>query len=376
MTSAPGSVTEIPVDEWGHRLKSAAGHNSAPLIFRASVEFTERCNLRCVQCYISQPAGCQEVRQRELSLAQWGRVLDEMVDVGLLWLLITGGEPLLRPDFLEFYISAKKRGIHTTVFTNGTLLTPEIADAFVEYPPWRVEVTLYGATEQIYERVTRVPGSYARCRRGIDLLLSRGVDLALKMTVVDLNAAELHAAEKLAADLGTEFRYDAVLFPRFDGDHRGLYHRLTPEQVVSLERNDGNRRQGWEEACSKPVVARDPHRLFLCGAGLKTYHISAYGELTPCMMVRWLSYDLLAGSLREALDGFLPSVRRIETQKQIRCRTCRLAVLCPRCPAWAYYESGDPESQVDYACQLSVLRSQEVLNGTKQALHNGLGGQV
>jgi len=359
VTSTTSGIREIPAQDWLRELRSTPSPDAISLIVSASMEFTERCNLRCAHCYINQPAGDEAIRARELSIKEWDRILGEMADSGLLWLLVTGGECLLRPDFPEFYVSAKKRGLHITVFTNGTLLTPEIADLFVEYPPWNVEITLYGATEQTYECVTRVPGSYARCLQGIRLLLDRGVALALKMTVLDLNEAELQAVEQLAATFGTKFRSDAVLFSRLDGDHRGIAHRLTPEQIVALESSDDRRLQGWEKECSKSLEGADRGRLFLCGAGRRTYHVSAYGDLSPCMLARWARYDLRHNPLSDALKEFLPRVvGQMRTRRGTPCETCEWMQLCPGCPGWAYCETGDPEMPGEFPCRVAQLRYQ------------------
>jgi MoaA/NifB/PqqE/SkfB family radical SAM enzyme len=73
-----------------------------------SAEVTARCNLRCAHCYINLPADDRAARQRELSLQDWRRIIDEIVAEGCLWLLFTGGEPLVRPDFPDIYLHAKK----------------------------------------------------------------------------------------------------------------------------------------------------------------------------------------------------------------------------------------------------------------------------
>ena len=135
----------------------------------------------------------------------------EVTDAGCLWLLLTGGEPLLRRDFLDIYTYAKRKGLILTLFTNGTLITPRIADYLAEWRPFNIEITLYGATQETYERVTGIPGSYARCRRGIDLLLERKLPLNLKTMVMTLNHHELDQMKSLAASLGVQFRFDPIM---------------------------------------------------------------------------------------------------------------------------------------------------------------------
>ena len=176
------------------------------LSVNGSLAFTYRCNLACSHCY-----GVVEPGKKELSTHEVFLVLDEMADAGCLWLLLTGGEPLLREDFLDIYFYAKRKGFIVTLFTNGTLLTKEIADTLKSYPPFVVEVTLYGATRQVYERVTGVVGSFDKCVSGIDLLLNRGISLKLKATLTTVNKEELVDIEAFAKKkTNTVFRYDPV----------------------------------------------------------------------------------------------------------------------------------------------------------------------
>ncbi len=316
--------------------------------------------MRCAHCYVNRPAGDDEVHRKEMALDRWQGILDQVAEAGTLWLLVTGGEPLLRPDFADFYLYAKRKGLHVVLFTNGTLLTPGLADLLAEYPPWFVEVTLYGATAATYERVTGVPGSYARCRQGIDLLLERGLALNLKTMAMTLNVHELDAMQQMADRWGVDFRWDPGVHSRLDGDRRPLACRLSPEESVILEGKDPKRMQRWGEVCGLPWLRPDGRKLFVCGAGSSTFHLDPYGGLYPCLTTRWLRYELLQGSVEEALGSFLPSVRALTRTSNSPCLTCDLRILCQSCPAWAYGETGDPEAAEPFRCRQAHLRQQEL----------------
>ncbi len=145
----------------------------APL--QASIEVTRRCPLECLHCYNNLPMGDVEARRRELNKDEHFRLLDELVEMGCFWLLYTGGEIFARKDFLEIYTYAKQKGFLITLFTNGTLISVEIADYLVEWPPFAIEITLYGRTKETYEALTQIPGSYEKCLRGIELAAGVGV---------------------------------------------------------------------------------------------------------------------------------------------------------------------------------------------------------
>ncbi|MCD4774455.1 MAG: radical SAM protein, partial [Candidatus Aegiribacteria sp.] len=139
------------------------------------IEITARCNNDCTHCYINLPAGDHEAKNKELSLKQICDIADQAVEMGALWCLITGGEPLLREDFFDIYMVLRKKGLLTSVFTNACLVTEEHADLFQKYPPRDIEVTVYGVTKSTYEKISRRPGSFEAFMCGLDILLSRGI---------------------------------------------------------------------------------------------------------------------------------------------------------------------------------------------------------
>ena len=259
-------IPQVSYSEFGRRLQATLDEQRTPL--SGSIEVTERCNLRCVHCYINQPAGDAAARARELSLDEWCGLLDQMADEGCLWLLLTGGEPFLRPDFLDLYLHAKKLGMLVTIFTNGTTITPRIADTMAEWRPSGIEITLYGSTEETYERVTGVPGSYARCMAGIELLLARDLPLKLKSMVLTLNRHEVWEMKAYAEGLGLEYRFDPALNLRLDGDGGAAQFRIPPREVLALDLADEKRTVEWKEFCEKFWGAPpQPEYLYQCGAG-------------------------------------------------------------------------------------------------------------
>ena len=128
-----------------------------------TIEVTRRCPLDCQHCYNNLPMG-DKTGSREFSYKALPPI-DEIVEAGCLWLLFTGGEIFARRDFLDIYTHAKRKGLIITLFTNGTLITPQIADYLIQWRPFNIEITLYGATRETYERLTGVAGSFDRCLR-------------------------------------------------------------------------------------------------------------------------------------------------------------------------------------------------------------------
>jgi len=352
------SCPEITLSDVGDELLAQLGGRRYPL--GATFELTERCNLRCLHCYIKQPAGSPEAASRELMLPQVQVVLDKMADAGGMFLVLTGGEPLLRPDFPKIWRYAKGKGMLTTLFTNGTLLTPQIADLLAEYRPYAVEITLYGATAQTYERVTGIPGSYARCLRAIEMLLYRGIRLNLKSVVLRANRHEMDAMAGLAAQYGTPYRFDGVLWPRLDGGEAPFEQRLAPAEVIGLDEGHPERLAEWKRLGEQfaGVAVRNEY-VYNCGAARRTYHVDSAGRMSACMMARRPAFDLVGGNFQEGWE-LLGAAIRAKRTLDTPCLTCTVGALCMQCPGWSQMAHGDDETPVDYVCEMGRLRASEI----------------
>jgi radical SAM protein with 4Fe4S-binding SPASM domain len=285
-----------------------------------------------------------------------------MAAAGCLWVLFTGGEIFARKDFLEIYTHAKRQGFLITLFTNGTLITPDIADYLVEYPPFYVEITLYGRTRETYEQVTGIPGSYDRCLQGIRLLAERDVPLDLKSMAITVNQHEIWEMKRFVEeDLGLAFRFDALINPRYDCSQSPLDVRLTPAQVVKLDMLDPKRVAEWKEFSSifggPPNSPEEVRQLWRCGGGLNAFAIDPYGMMRMCALSQNDAYDLRQGSFAQGWEQALYQLRQKQITKQTKCVACGIRSMCGMCPANAELECSDAEVPVDFLCQVAHLRS-------------------
>jgi len=347
------------------RLKAGLDARRIPL--EGTIETTFRCNLNCVHCYVNEPAGSAEERSLELGLERLKRLVDEVVAEGCLFVLFTGGEVLLRPDFPELYLYARSQGLLVTIFTNGTLVSERIADLFAEHRPERVEISLYGMTKQTYERVTRVPGSYEKCLAGIRRLVERRVPLVLKTMALTWNQHELGQMAEYARSLGLDFRFDSSLNPRVDcGSNRNGELQLDPERALQLDLGSPERMAGFREFCERftsPDVERDSEKVYSCGAGQSSFTVDPYGRLQMCQLSRRSYHDLKTGDFAGGWHGLFPRLRERTWQTNDVCRRCNLMPLCGSCPGAAEMETGDPESIVPAFCEITHLRAWAAMDG-------------
>ena len=326
-----------------------------------SLELTKRCNLRCAHCYVGSARTASSDARPEMKTDKVLALLDDIRDAGCLSLLITGGEPLLRPDFLKIYERAKENGMLVTLFTNGTLVKDRILDLFSDLPPRSVEISLYGATAHTYEAVTGVPGSYAKCIRGVEGLLDRGIEVGLKTVLMSLNRHEFFEIEKIAKQYGTSFRFDSDIFPRFDGDRTPVTLRVPVEDAIGFEMSAPERLDGWSKFLDSNNKFRLSDRLYCCGSGVTNFHIDAQGHLFPCLMISEVCFDLLSGSFDEGWES-MTRLHEKKTAPANRCVGCDKIALCGYCPAFFMLETGDENRASEYLCTSGMARYNAIMN--------------
>lgn len=336
------------------------------------LEITARCNNNCRHCYINLPQEDKSAGQRELLVEEINKIADEAVSLGAFWCLISGGEPLLRKDFFEIYLDLKKKGLLVSVFTNATLITDEHIQFFKSYPPRDIEVSVYGVTEEVYEKVSRKPGSFKRFIRGLNLLLDNGIKVRLKAMALRSNVHELPKIARFCRERTKDyFRFDPFLHLRFDGDAQRnseiKSERLSAQEITAIERADSQRFGALRNGCDKLITPEREHKscshLFHCGAGQGSFSVSYDGYFRLCSSL-WQKdciYDLKKGRLREAWEDFVPKIWQMHSDKQEflnNCRVCPIINLCLWCPAHSYLETGKLDQPVDYFCKVAHSRKE------------------
>ncbi|MCX6362066.1 MAG: radical SAM protein [Armatimonadetes bacterium] len=317
-------------------------------------ELTARCNLACGMCYIRKPANDPHERANELTAAQWVDVTQQAVDAGMVFLTLTGGEILIRKDFFELYEPMTRMGLVITLFTNGTAITPAVAERLAKNPPLRVEISLYGATETAYDRVTGTANAYDKCLRGIRLLAEAGVNVVVKSTVTKYNAHELDPMKRMAAEWGVPFFAASLLTQRRDDDLSQIQDfRRQAKDAVDLEAADPATAAEIRDAlaAAPPPPDADP---FYCSAGKSSFTIGPFGQMSACI-------DLPLPGAPVAEIGFAEAWKRVcefvgTVPVNTSCSSCALRNMCPSCPAWSYGENRTLNQPVKYLCDLAAER--------------------
>ena len=318
-----------------------------------SINLTDRCNLQCIHCYL----GTRTAFDNELTTSEWIRILDEIADAGCLFLLITGGDPTLRADFIKIYKHIKNIGLLPSLFTNGTRITNEICNTLRKYPPRKVEISLYGATPATYEKVTGVPDMFDQCIKGIERLLDAGINVGLKTVLMTLNVDEYEQMEALAEKYDVPFRMDPLIFPKFNGDKSPLKLRVDPERAIACELKNEEKLNSLLDYYNRYKEREPSTKLYECGAARRTFHIDGDGTLRGCIMSNDVTYDLRQGNFLEGWEEKLPELFQMHVPLTNKCRSCKLKVLCGICPPIAKSERGDASAECSYVCALGENRN-------------------
>ncbi len=341
--------------EWTTAFRARAARSRTPI--SATLELTRRCNLRCAHCYLGDQVEQHRLQPLEQDPADVKRSMTEWAEAGCLYLLITGGDPMIRPDFAELYRHARELGLVVTVFCNGTLVTEDVAALFQERPPRKVEISLYGATAATHDAVTGVPGSHARAWAGIRRLHSAGIRVGLKTLLLTTNRHEFDALEAQAKSLGVDFRHDAAIFPCLtDGSAGPLALRVAPEEAVRRDMATFERRKMWREKIERTAAHPEDDRLYTCSAGLTTFHADPFGVLSPCLMA--MDYRHASGnrSFQDIWHGELDKIRHRKRTRSGGSFSGDLRGACTHCPAFNQLETGDEEQESETMKQTTLLR--------------------
>jgi len=329
-----------------------------PFPLTGQIEITYRCNLNCIHCYCKG----QEDKDRELTTQEWKNILDVLQKEGCLHLGLTGGDPLIRDDFLELYSYAKAKGFIITIFTNGQALTAKLINYLVKSPPISIEITLNGITEGTYEAITQIKGSFFKVMQTIKILKEKKLPLILKTNCLKQNKQEINRIKEFTEELFTSlprnkyhFKYGSMIHPRYNRDKTPCNYRLSFKEILELRKQDPDICKQYKEdlECRFPRLKRNQNFLYHCNAWQQLFFINPYGYLKFCNLSDKFSVNLKTGSFREGFYEIFPKLLYEKFKTDSKCRNCRLRPICYNCPARAFLETGDEEAPVPYYCELA-----------------------
>ena len=324
-----------------------------------TLELLPLCNMNCAMCYIRRDRSEVESGGGLRTAEEWIGLGEEMKKAGVLFLLLTGGEPLLFPDFQRLYLELKRMGMVLTINTNGTLLDEKWADFFGREKPRRINITLYGADERAYEELCHYPGGFERTMRGIRLLKERGVDVKINGSVTKENCKDIERIYQIGRELEIPVHMDTYMLPGIR--ERGLsieqQSRLAPEAAAAAELETVKTELGEEQFSfyvqrkiaqieNGPDVYPDG---MTCMAGNCSFSVNWQGEMRPCVTIEEPSVPVFEMGFDAAWEKMSGGAKKFRLHT--KCVKCRLRPVCKTCVASAWLETGEYDGLSEYLCR-------------------------
>lgn len=330
----------------------------------ATVYVENKCHLKCDHCYESEESHPHDAR---LSLADYDKLFDELAELGVLYLTLTGGEIFLRGDLFDIVALGRKKRFAVRLYTSGTLIDEARADRIAALKVSEVQVSVYSADPAVHDRFVGQTGAHAKTMRALALLRARRVVTVLKTPAMTINIDALDELAALALAAGADFRVDPLVHPRMDGHPHPLEYLVPP--AVLQQKMLANPRlypafhsRDAESMCDGEGVRAAGSTL--CAAGRKVVSIAADGGVLPCA-----SFPIAGGNVRERSlvdiwrrSRLFDEVRKTTFGDMTACSGCGVKASCDPCMAYALIENGDHRQ-----CNAASLNLASALRGLAEA---------
>lgn len=337
-------------------------------------ELTARCNFNCPMCYVHMTQEQVDAVGKELTAQQWLDIAKDAKDRGMVFALLTGGEPLVRKDFFEIYDGMREMGILISINSNGSMLKGKILDRFLEAPPFRFNISLYGGSNETYRNMCGIP-AYDQVKENIRALRKAGVDVSLNLSITPYNKDDLARIYADAVELDVNVRASSYMYPsvRVNGEQYGCGNRLsceasakysvewdklrfTPEEFASRAEAMMQRQGIEQEGC--PVEEGEGVR---CRAGTSSFWMTWDGRMLPCGMLTAPAVKPLEIGFDAAWEKIREETAKIRTPG--KCVSCDYKDLCGACAAVYFTETGRFDAVPEYVCR----RAEEIVKQTRAA---------
>ena len=333
---AQGIPKELRYDHVRRFLDFRAREQGIPLT--GTFELTPLCNLDCKMCYVHLNKG-QMQGAKLLSTDEWKQIMKEAVDAGMMYAKLTGGECLTYPGFKELYLYLQSMGVEITVLTNGRLMDDSMVSFFKENPPAVIQITLYGADEEVYERVTG-HAAFVEVVSNIRNAQDAGLPLRIALTPNHYLGKDGEALVRFVHNLNLTYAINSGLFEAREETGRVLdeydlnlddimrmYH-VRRELKGTLELPECN-----EETLPEigTEITEEVQYGVQCGAGRSGFSIDWKGKIYPCNVLRLGGINVLETEFTQAWRTIHSLV--MEYPLPVECQGCAYKKVCKSCVA-------------------------------------------
>lgn len=337
--------------------------DSMNLPLMGTIELTPVCNLDCKMCYVRQNQEAVLAQGGLKSIDFWENVIDQAIEAGMLFCLLTGGEIFTYPGFRTLYMKLKQKGIHIVLNTNGTMLDRDTVEWLAKEPPRRLNISLYGASPETYKHLTGRRDGYERVVQAFSLLNEYNIAFRVHGVLVPSMMDDYEKMKEICNRFQVPMQLSYYMFPplRKESEKPIEQERFAPEEMAKVAlryRRDqsGGDIKVWrnflETACNgieHPETQRhygDTH--MRCRSGVSAFWINWKGEVSGCGVSDDDTHSLEKESFANAWKAISRYTKEVQLSK--KCSTCQYIGICPVCAAGAYCETGAVDGEPEYLC--------------------------
>lgn len=318
-------------------------------------ELTARCNFSCPMCYVHL---CKARQEQELTAQQWLSLAEQAKHRGMMFVLLTGGEPFLRKDFFEIYEGIKAMGLMVSINTNGSFLTGEIRRRLIENPPFRMNISLYGGCAETYRQMCGVD-AFHQVVENIMALVHSGIDVRLNYSITPYNHGDMERIYRIAKELDLQIKASSYMYPPIRARNQGAsFQRLSAEDSaryclewdkIRMSQEDFLAHARRFSACGERACPVEKIDGVNCRAGTTTFWLTWDGKMMPCGMMPGLVALPLQTGFAQAWESIRSKIRKIQLPDA--CKSCPKREPCSVCAAVCVSETGAFDGVPDYVCR-------------------------
>ena len=347
-------------------LYKKASQQKVPLM--GTFELSPVCNFSCKMCYVRKTP--EQIRKEGKCLIHWEKWVDlakQCREAGMLYLLLTGGEPFLYPGFRELYTCLHEMGFLIYINSNGTMIDADTVRWLKQHAPVRVNITLYGASRETYQRICGHADGYDRATNAIEMLREAGIPLVINASMIPENADDLEKIISFGKERNINTRVATYMFPPMRRDREAQDSRFTPEESASIyirkmrclmpqeAYRDFLSTQLSKSSSSDNIDdtwGANQSEFMRCRAGRSNFWISWEGKMTACGMLDFpVAVNPFDQPFRDCWQELTDCVRT--TPVLSGCAGCDKREVCNPCVATIYGETGTTDQKAPYMCRLA-----------------------
>lgn len=307
-----------------------SGSSYTPMLL--TWELLDKCNFSCPFCYINGHSNNEQVEFENIKSN-----IKELIDLGLLYCTLTGGEVFVHKDFKEIYSFLKLSGVFVAIYSNGYLIDDEIIDLFKQLPPYKIEISIYGVDQETFDKVTGTKGrNYEKVLDNILKLRDSGINIKCKTPFNSITEDGFNKIGEWCSLNRIDYYYSTIIFQAYDGDDLNHFQ----SNFSTMIRYEAKRIRITEKSSPDIFDYRKQNIIkknYNCAVKNYGLHINSNFELLPCQrtQTKECAFCIVDLGIKKSIDLYRQLIDACIGKPIRGCTGCEASNTCKMCPAIA-----------------------------------------